>query len=135
MGAASGRQSRAGWHMSDSNTGIRNIEVHRNWLARLFRVKPATSYMCFNISRLRTRQEIAIVMKDWRKFGMRDVQVNRERNIVFGRVGRNNCESPFLSVPHSRRPRIPRPKATPITSASHHALPSSVIPYVWSISC
>lgn len=72
---------------------MRNIEVQQNWLARLFGVKPATSYVCLAISRKRARQEIAILLKDWRRYGMRDIQVDKERNIVFARVGAKNCKS------------------------------------------
>ncbi|KAI2639393.1 hypothetical protein GGS21DRAFT_428270 [Xylaria nigripes] len=68
----------------------RNIEPQQNWLARLFRVKPATKYLCFSISRRRARQEMAILLKEWRKYGIRDVQVDKERNIVFARVGPKN---------------------------------------------
>ncbi|KAK8048671.1 CAMK/CAMKL/GIN4 protein kinase [Apiospora phragmitis] len=61
-----------------------------NWLARLFRVKPASDHLCFNISRRRVRQEIAILLKEWRRYGIRDIQVDKNRNIVFGRVGTHN---------------------------------------------
>lgn len=49
--------------------------------------------MCLVISRKRARQEIVMVLKDWRRYGIRDVQVDKERNIVFARVGPKNCES------------------------------------------
>ncbi|KAI8632800.1 hypothetical protein F5Y19DRAFT_471970 [Xylariaceae sp. FL1651] len=68
----------------------RNIEPHQNWLSRLFRVKPATKHLCFSISRRRARQEIVILLKEWRKYGIRDVQVDKKRNIVFARVGQKN---------------------------------------------
>ncbi|OLN97238.1 putative serine/threonine-protein kinase HSL1 [Colletotrichum chlorophyti] len=82
------RTSAKSWNESDR--GVRTIEVHQNWLARLFGVKPATSYLCLVISRKRARQEIAILLKDWRRYGMRDIQVEKERNIVFARVGAEN---------------------------------------------
>ncbi|KAK5626846.1 hypothetical protein RRF57_002562 [Xylaria bambusicola] len=69
---------------------IRNIEPQQSWLARLFRVKPATQYLCFSISRRRARQEIVILLKDWREYGIRDVEVDKARNIVFARVGEDN---------------------------------------------
>ncbi|KAJ3569359.1 hypothetical protein NPX13_g6113 [Xylaria arbuscula] len=69
---------------------IRNIEPQQSWLARLFRVKPATEYLCFPISRRRARQEIVILLKEWRHYGMRDVEVDKGRNIVFARVGKDN---------------------------------------------
>ncbi|KAF6802368.1 serine/threonine protein kinase [Colletotrichum sojae] len=87
-----GRQSSRSWDGSDK--AARNIEVHQNWLARLFGVKPAMSYVCLAMSRKRARQEIAILLKDWRRYGMRDIQVDKERNIVFARVGAKN----YLSI-------------------------------------
>ncbi|KAI0548523.1 hypothetical protein F4679DRAFT_550819 [Xylaria curta] len=71
-------------------TTMRNIEPQQNWLARLFRVKPATKYLCFSISRRRARQETAILLREWRQYGIRDVEVDKGRNIVFARVGRPN---------------------------------------------
>ncbi|KAI1845008.1 hypothetical protein JX266_008801 [Neoarthrinium moseri] len=72
------------------NVATRNIEPQQNWLARLFRVKPATEHLCFTIPRRRTRQEIAILLREWRQYGIRDVQVDKDRNLVFGRVGPKN---------------------------------------------
>ncbi|KAI0097957.1 hypothetical protein GGR51DRAFT_565996 [Nemania sp. FL0031] len=71
-------------------TATRNIEPQQNWLARLFRVKPATKYLCFSISRRRARQETVILLKEWRKYGIRDVEVDKKRNIVFARLGKQN---------------------------------------------
>ncbi|KAJ8128890.1 hypothetical protein O1611_g4742 [Lasiodiplodia mahajangana] len=71
-------------------TAMRNIEPQQNWLARLFRVKPATKYLCFSISRRRARQETVILLKEWRKYGIRDVEVDKKRNIVFARLGKKN---------------------------------------------
>ncbi|KAI2637796.1 Pkinase-domain-containing protein [Hypomontagnella submonticulosa] len=68
----------------------RNIVPHQSWLARLFRVKPATRYLCFAIPRRRVRQEIAILLKEWRRHGMRDIVVDKERNLVFARVAKKN---------------------------------------------
>ncbi|OBT54237.1 hypothetical protein VE04_06472 [Pseudogymnoascus sp. 24MN13] len=64
----------------------RQIEPQQNWLARLFLVKPATSYLCFNLTKRRARQEVAQLLKDWRQFGIKDVVVNKPANLVFGKV-------------------------------------------------
>jgi hypothetical protein len=79
---------------SESDGGIRKIEVQQNWLARLFRVKPAMRHLCFNILKRRARQEVAILLREWRKYGVRDVEVDKERNIIFARVGAKNCGFP-----------------------------------------
>ena len=83
--------TQSGWRDSDSDKA-RHIEVKQNWLARLFRVKPATSYICMTMSRKRARQEVAILLREWRKYGIRGVQVDKQRNIVFARVGPRNCK-------------------------------------------
>ncbi|KAH7037585.1 uncharacterized protein B0I36DRAFT_420402 [Microdochium trichocladiopsis] len=72
------------------DSSARHIAPQQNWLARLFHVKPATRYLCFCISRRRARREIAVLLREWRKYGIRDVDVDKERNIVFARVGAKN---------------------------------------------
>lgn len=80
----------------------RKIETHQNWLARLFRVKPAMRFLCLQISGRRARQEVTILLREWRKWGMRDIEVDKERNIVFARVGKKNCKSPPTCLPKGR---------------------------------
>jgi serine/threonine-protein kinase HSL1 (negative regulator of Swe1 kinase) len=70
----------------------RQIEPQQNWLAKLFHVKPASRFICFSISKRSARQEVTKVLKDWKRYGIRDVQVDKQRNIVFGRVGAENCK-------------------------------------------
>ncbi|KAK4145353.1 uncharacterized protein C8A04DRAFT_35845 [Dichotomopilus funicola] len=50
---------------SESDGSIRKIEVQQNWLARLFHIKPAIRYLCFNIFKRRARQEVAILLREW----------------------------------------------------------------------
>lgn len=78
----------------EKNAGARKIEPQQNWLARLFHVKPATRYLCLQISSRRARQEVTILLREWRKWGIRDVEVDKERNILFARVGKKN----FLDI-------------------------------------
>jgi serine/threonine-protein kinase HSL1, negative regulator of Swe1 kinase len=92
------RSSLAVWrddgdHSGSSTHSLRKIEVHQNWLARLFRVKPAMRYLCFAMPKRRARQEIAILLREWRRHGIREVEVDKDRNIVFARVGPKNCKS------------------------------------------
>ncbi|KAL7960101.1 hypothetical protein V8C34DRAFT_321911 [Trichoderma compactum] len=89
---AATKVDKKGQGLQKSSSGSsRNIEVKQNWLTRLFRVKPATSYICMNLSRKRTRQEVSTLLRKWRKYGIMDIQVDKERNIVFARVGAENC--------------------------------------------
>lgn len=75
------------------NSNVRNIEVKQSWLARLLRVKPATDYVCMTLSRRRARQEVTILFREWRKYGISGIQVDKKRNIIFARVGAKNCKS------------------------------------------
>lgn len=72
----------------------REVEVHQSWLARFFNVKPATREMCFRVSRRRARRELIKLLKEWRKYGIRDLQVDKTRSVVFARVGDRN----FLDI-------------------------------------
>lgn len=81
-------------HRSNSDDlRSRQIAPQRSWLAKLFNVKPASKYICFSVSKMRARQEIVAILKEWKRYGIRDVQVDKNRNIVFGRVAVKNCES------------------------------------------
>ncbi|PHH87943.1 hypothetical protein CDD83_8211 [Cordyceps sp. RAO-2017] len=85
------RDSKRRSGLMESRSGSsRNIEVKQNWLTRLFRVKPATSHICMTLSRRRARQEVAILLREWRRYGIRGVQVDKQRDIVFARLGAKN---------------------------------------------
>jgi serine/threonine-protein kinase HSL1 (negative regulator of Swe1 kinase) len=74
------------------NPRTRQIEPQQNWIARLFHVKPAMKYICFSISKRQARREIATLLREWKRYGTKEIVVDKERNIVFGRVGAKNCE-------------------------------------------
>ncbi|QSZ36604.1 hypothetical protein DSL72_006484 [Monilinia vaccinii-corymbosi] len=82
------QQSRLSRMQQDSRA--RQIEPQQNWLAKLFHVKPASKFICFSVSKRAARLEIAKVLKDWKRYGIKDVQVDKQRNIVFGKVGKEN---------------------------------------------
>ena len=81
----------SGFTQSHSDS-TRNIAVKQNWLTRLFRVKPSTNYLCMTLSSKRARQEVVILLREWRRYGMRSIQVDKQRNIIFARLGSNNCK-------------------------------------------
>ena len=76
----------------DKNVAARQIEPRQTFLARLFRVKPAVDYLCFNLSRRRARQEMTRLLKEWRQFGMTDIVTDKHRQMIFAKVAKNNCE-------------------------------------------
>ena len=83
----------------------RNIEINQNWFAKFFHVKPATKTICFNISKQKARREIYKILKEWKRYGLRDVYSDKTRCVLFGRVDQENCKSspPSLSLVLSRR--------------------------------
>ncbi|EKD14605.1 uncharacterized protein L3040_000129 [Drepanopeziza brunnea f. sp. 'multigermtubi'] len=68
----------------------RRVAPQQSWLAKLFHVKPASQFLCFSVSQKRARREITALLKDWKRYGIEGLQVDKERNIVFARVSANN---------------------------------------------
>ncbi|KAH8684631.1 hypothetical protein BGZ60DRAFT_548313 [Tricladium varicosporioides] len=68
----------------------RQIEPQQNWLAKLFKVKPNARFICFSVSKRRARQEITTILREWKRYGIKDIQIDKQRNIVFGKVGAKN---------------------------------------------
>ncbi|CCU82277.1 BR serine/threonine-protein kinase/Kcc4 [Blumeria hordei DH14] len=68
----------------------REIAPQRNWLAKLFRIKPRARFICFCTSKKRAWQETAEILLGWKRYGMQDVEIDRKRSIIFGRVGAIN---------------------------------------------
>jgi serine/threonine-protein kinase HSL1 (negative regulator of Swe1 kinase) len=65
-------------------------EMQMNWLSRFLHIKPANKTLCFHIGRGKVRQDLVRLLRDWQRFGIRDVTFNRETNIINARVDRNN---------------------------------------------
>ncbi len=85
---------------------------HQNWLARFLRIKPTVSTVCFRISKIKARKEIARVFREWRKYGIRDIVVDRGAGRIWATVAERNCETlhppqlfPFAS--HKDEPANP----------------------------
>ena len=62
----------------------------RSWFARFFHIKPVVKILCFNIPRGRARQELIILLKEWQRHGIRDIQYSRETNTIAARVDKHN---------------------------------------------
>jgi len=75
---------------ADADAGGRQIEVQQNWLARLFRVKPAMRNICFCVPKRKCQAEIVKLLLSWQEFGIEDIEVDEERDLVFARVGATN---------------------------------------------
>ncbi|KAL8837861.1 MAG: hypothetical protein Q9170_002379 [Blastenia crenularia] len=60
---------------------------HQNWLMKFLRIKPAVTTLAFQVNRVRARKEIVAVLKEWRRYGMRDIVVDKEMGRVWATVG------------------------------------------------
>lgn len=63
---------------------------HQNWLMKFLRIKPAVTVLAFQVNRIRARKEIVLVLREWRKYGMRDIVVDKAAGRVWARVGVKN---------------------------------------------
>ncbi len=75
-------------------------EVHKNWLSRFLHIKPASKILCFHIGRGKVRQDLVRLLRDWQRFGVRDVTFDRKTNVINARVDKVNrkCLLPFRIV-------------------------------------
>ncbi|KAI9887448.1 MAG: hypothetical protein M1823_000706 [Watsoniomyces obsoletus] len=76
------------------NQPVRTVQVRQNWLARFLHIKPASKTMCFASPKVKVRREIYAVLRHWRKYGIRDVSVDKKMSTIFGRVAEDN----FLGI-------------------------------------
>lgn len=67
-------------------------QQHQNWFARFLRIKPAVSVVCFQTSKAKARKEVARVFKEWRKYGIKDIVIDRDAARIWARVAEKNCK-------------------------------------------
>lgn len=79
------------------DTKSRVVQAKQNWVHRLFRMKPPSKYLCFSGSKHRARREVVSILRGWRKYGVANVRVDKQRNLVFGEVLADNCKFVPLS--------------------------------------
>ncbi|KAF9698223.1 hypothetical protein EKO04_003819 [Ascochyta lentis] len=65
-------------------------EVQKNWLSRFLHIKPATKTLCFQVGRGKVRQDLVRLLRDWQRFGVRDVVFDRTTNVINARVDKAN---------------------------------------------
>lgn len=79
--------------MKDLKTRQSQLEPHQSWIARIFKVKPLTRYICCSTSRRKAREEICYLFKEWKRYGIRDIVINKGHNMVFAKVMAPNGKS------------------------------------------
>ena len=92
VSVSSSSRSPSDLFLHDHETTLRPIQPQQNWFARILHIKPASRLLCFTMTKPRARHEVASIFRTWKKYGLRDVVVDKQRNVIFGRVDAQNCE-------------------------------------------
>jgi hypothetical protein len=69
-----------------------------NWLSRFLHIKPASKTLCFQVARGKVRGDLVRLLRDWQRFGVRDVTFDRNDNTINARVDKTNRKSLSCSV-------------------------------------
>ena len=73
----------------------------KNWLTKLLRIKPAFKVLALSVSKARARKEVVKILREWKKYGLEEVRVDKKANIVRAKVGELNCRSSHTDHPRS----------------------------------
>ncbi|KAH7359906.1 serine/threonine-protein kinase-like protein GIN4 [Pyrenochaeta sp. MPI-SDFR-AT-0127] len=73
-----------------SDPMARPAEMQMNWLSRFLHIRPASKTLCFHINRGKVRQNLVRLLRDWQRFGVRDVSFDRETNTISASIDKNN---------------------------------------------
>ncbi|KAF3008741.1 hypothetical protein E8E13_009951 [Curvularia kusanoi] len=65
-------------------------DVQLNWLSRFLHIKPASKILCFHVTRGKVRGDLVRLLRDWQRFGVRDVVFDRKDNTINARVDKAN---------------------------------------------
>jgi len=82
---------------SDSNNDTARTgppEMQMNWLSRFLHIKPASKTLCFQIGRGKVRQDLVRLLRDWQRFGVQDVSLDRASNSINARIDKSNRKCP-----------------------------------------
>ena len=73
-------------------------DIQMNWLSRFLHIKPASKTLCFQVTRGKVRGDLVRLLRDWQRFGVRDVTFDRNDNTINARVDKTNRKSLSYSV-------------------------------------
>ncbi|CAN9458279.1 unnamed protein product [Alternaria sp. RS040] len=65
-------------------------EIQMNWLSRFLHIRPASKTLCFHVGRGKVRQDLVRLLRDWQRFGVQDVSLDREVNSISARIDKSN---------------------------------------------
>lgn len=61
-----------------------------NWISRFLHIKPASATMCLRVGRGKVRQDFVRLLRDWQRFGVQDVSLDRQSNSISARIDKSN---------------------------------------------
>lgn len=64
--------------------------MQMNWLSRFLHIKPASKTLCLQVGRGKVRQDFVRLLRDWQRFGIQDVVLDRKSKSISARVDKNN---------------------------------------------
>lgn len=83
----------SGEYDHDHNSSARRVS--QNWLARFFHVKPASKVLALNVPKGRAKKEVTKILREWKKYGMEGVRLDKKTKVLKARVGELNCRFKF----------------------------------------
>ncbi|PWY90519.1 Pkinase-domain-containing protein [Aspergillus sclerotioniger CBS 115572] len=63
---------------------------NQNWFARVFQIKPASRVVALNTSTTKARKFIHKNLREWKKWGMEEVYLDKDKRVIYGSVGEVN---------------------------------------------
>ena len=78
--------------------GGRSVQISQNWFTKFLHIKPASKLICISMSKAKARKEVVKILKEWKKYGLRDVVSESQPgsgDMVRGRVDAMNCKNLF----------------------------------------
>ncbi|RKF64469.1 putative serine threonine-protein kinase gin4 [Erysiphe neolycopersici] len=76
--------------ISFQDSKFRQVAPQRNWWVKIFKIKPVIRFVCFSLPKKKALLEILGLLREWRRFGIQNIQVDKSRSIIFGQVGVEN---------------------------------------------
>ena len=62
----------------------------QNWLARILHVKPAKRLLALQVTKVRAMKEVRGILRDWKRYGMRDIVSDKTAGLIRARVDEEN---------------------------------------------
>nr|KMM66857.1 BR serine/threonine-protein kinase 1 [Coccidioides posadasii RMSCC 3488] len=62
----------------------------QNWFMKFFRIKAASKVIALNAPKARARKEVIKILREWKRYGIEGIRVDKQNSVIRGRVGELN---------------------------------------------